>query len=130
VLHGRAAELGDIHELLADARAGHSSILVLQGEAGSDGQELYGETYLGMVGAALKPERKGSPPDVVAQKVQMVLAASRPRARYLVGKDAQKLANLVRFVPTSMLDALRRKIFHLPAPGSRMAMPIGEGASR
>jgi len=35
VLHGRAAELGDIHELLADARAGHSSMLVLQGEAGS-----------------------------------------------------------------------------------------------
>jgi hypothetical protein len=35
VLHGRAAELGDIHELLADARAGHSSMLVLTGEAGS-----------------------------------------------------------------------------------------------
>jgi DNA-binding CsgD family transcriptional regulator len=35
VLHGRAAELGDIHELLADARAGHSSMLVLAGEAGS-----------------------------------------------------------------------------------------------
>jgi predicted ATPase len=35
VLHGRAAERGDIHELLANARAGHSSILVLQGEAGS-----------------------------------------------------------------------------------------------
>ena len=35
MLHGRAAELGDIHELLADARAGHSSMLVLQGEAGS-----------------------------------------------------------------------------------------------
>ena len=35
MLHGRAAELGDIHELLADARAGHSSMLVIQGEAGS-----------------------------------------------------------------------------------------------
>ena len=35
MLHGRAAELGDIHELLANARAGHSSMLVLQGEAGS-----------------------------------------------------------------------------------------------
>jgi DNA-binding CsgD family transcriptional regulator/tetratricopeptide (TPR) repeat protein len=34
VLHGRAAELGDIHELLADARAGRSSVLVIQGEAG------------------------------------------------------------------------------------------------
>ena len=35
MLHGRAAELGDIHQLLADACAGHSSMLVLQGEAGS-----------------------------------------------------------------------------------------------
>jgi DNA-binding CsgD family transcriptional regulator/tetratricopeptide (TPR) repeat protein len=34
VLHGRAAELGDIHDLLADARAGHSSVLVVAGEAG------------------------------------------------------------------------------------------------
>ena len=35
MLHGRAAELDDIHELLAEARAGHSSMVVLQGEAGS-----------------------------------------------------------------------------------------------
>lgn len=35
MLHGRAAELGDIHELLADARTGRSSVLVLAGEAGS-----------------------------------------------------------------------------------------------
>jgi predicted ATPase len=35
VLHGRAAELGGIHERIADARAGHSSMLVLAGEAGS-----------------------------------------------------------------------------------------------
>jgi hypothetical protein len=35
VLHGRAAELGDIHDLLADARTGRSSMLVIAGEAGS-----------------------------------------------------------------------------------------------
>lgn len=35
VLHGRAAELADIHGLLADARAGRSAILVIAGEAGS-----------------------------------------------------------------------------------------------
>ncbi len=41
MLHGRAAELGDIHQLLADARAGHSSMLVLQGEAGSGKTALF-----------------------------------------------------------------------------------------
>lgn len=35
MLHGRAAELADIHGLLADARGGRSSFLVVQGEAGS-----------------------------------------------------------------------------------------------
>ena len=35
MLHGRAAELGGIHGLLADARAGRSSALVIQGQAGS-----------------------------------------------------------------------------------------------
>ncbi|HET7666890.1 MAG TPA: AAA family ATPase [Mycobacterium sp.] len=35
MLHGRAAELDDLHKLPADARAGHSSMLVLSGEAGS-----------------------------------------------------------------------------------------------
>jgi DNA-binding CsgD family transcriptional regulator/tetratricopeptide (TPR) repeat protein len=34
VLHGRAAELRDIHGLLADARSGRSAILVIHGEAG------------------------------------------------------------------------------------------------
>lgn len=35
MLHGRAAELGDIHGSLADARAGRSAILMIVGEAGS-----------------------------------------------------------------------------------------------
>jgi NAD(P)-dependent dehydrogenase (short-subunit alcohol dehydrogenase family) len=93
-------------------------------------RELYGEAYLGMVGAALKREQKGSPPDVVANKVQKVLTVSRPRARYLVGKDAQTLANLVRFMPTATLDSLRRKIFGLPAPGSRAVTPAREEVPR
>ncbi|MBP1820800.1 SDR family NAD(P)-dependent oxidoreductase [Mycobacterium sp. OAE908] len=99
-------------------------------EFSTAGKELYGETYLGMVSAALKRERKGSPPDVVARKVQTALTARRPRARYLVGKDAQVLANLVRFIPTPTLDALRRRIFHLPQPGSSAVVSAREGASR
>jgi NAD(P)-dependent dehydrogenase (short-subunit alcohol dehydrogenase family) len=95
-----------------------------------DGRELYRDSYLGMVEAALKRERKGSPPDVVAQKVQTVLTMSRPRSRYLVGKDAQTLANMVRFLPTSTIDALRRRVFNLPAPGSRAATSIREGVFR
>jgi NAD(P)-dependent dehydrogenase (short-subunit alcohol dehydrogenase family) len=99
-------------------------------EFSPEGRELYGETYLAMVSAALKRERKGSPPDVVARKVQTALTARRPRARYLVGKDAQVLANLVRFMPTATLDALRRRIFHLPSSGSLAVASTREGATR
>ena len=35
MLHGRAAEQADIERLVDDGRSGHSSILVIQGEAGS-----------------------------------------------------------------------------------------------
>jgi NAD(P)-dependent dehydrogenase (short-subunit alcohol dehydrogenase family) len=99
-------------------------------EFSPDGAALYRETYMAMVSAALKREGKGSPPEVVADKVLTVLLMSRPHARYLVGKDARTLANLVRFVPTPALDALRRRIFSLPAPGSRAATPVREGVSR
>ena len=99
-------------------------------EFSPDGRELYRESYLRMVGTALKRERKGSPPDVVADKILKVLKTSRPRDRYLVGKDAALMASLVRFVPTRTLDAMRRKIFRLPAPGSRSAIPARQGATR
>lgn len=99
-------------------------------EFSSEGRELYRETYLGMIGTALKRERSRSSPDVVADKVLKVLRKSRPHARYLVGKDAHLMANLVRFVPTRTLDAMRRKIFRLPAPGSRSATPARVGVAR
>ena len=40
------------------------------------------------------------------------------------------MASLVRFVPTRILDAMRRKIFRFPAPGSRAATPARQGATR
>ena len=94
-----------------------------------DGRMLYRESYLGMVGTALKRERQGSPPDVVADKILKVLKKSRPRDRYLASK-VKLMASLVRFVPTRILEAMRRKIFSLPAPGSRAATPAREGATR
>ena len=53
-------------------------------EFSPDGRELYRESYLRMVGTALKRERKGSPPDVVADKILKVLntsSAARPLSR-------------------------------------------------
>jgi NAD(P)-dependent dehydrogenase (short-subunit alcohol dehydrogenase family) len=96
----------------------------------SDEAQLYRDSYLGMVEVAMAREANGSPPSVVGDLVAKVLTKSRPRARYVVGKDARLLANLTRFTPTLLSDALRRKLFHLPAFDSRPDTPIREGVTR
>ncbi|OBA88565.1 short-chain dehydrogenase/reductase [Mycobacteriaceae bacterium 1482268.1] len=93
------------------------------------GSELYRDSYLGMVQVAMSREQNGSPPSVVADLVAAVVTKSRPRSRYVVGKDARLLANLTRFVPTLMFDAMRRRLFHLPAPGSLSATPVCQGVT-
>lgn len=83
-------------------------------------RDLYADTYLGMIARFLARERRGSRPEVVADRVSRVLAARRPRACYLVGKDSWRLAALGR-LPTPVLDAVRRRLFGLPRPGSLAA---------
>src|SRR5271166_1903414 len=100
------------------------------GEFPREGVELYRESDLGMIERAAARERRGSPPEVVAETVLKALSSRRPRARYQVGKDARLLAALGRHLPTSVLDPLRRRIFRLPGPGSRATDIIHEGASQ
>jgi NAD(P)-dependent dehydrogenase (short-subunit alcohol dehydrogenase family) len=59
-----------------------------------DGKELYQDIYQQMMDTAVAREQRGSPPGVVADVIGHVLSARRPRARYLVGKDAWLLAAL------------------------------------
>ena len=87
----------------------------------------YRGTYLEMVRRLAVLERRGSPPGVVADAVAAALATRRPRARYLVGKDARRLAALGR-LPAPVLDAVRRRMFGLPAPGT-LALVAGPRAT-
>lgn len=88
-------------------------------EAGPGARRLYADPYRRFLRVGLARERRGSPPQVVAQAVVRALTATRPHARYLVGKDARPMAALAALLPTRLLDALRRRIAHQPAPGSR-----------
>jgi NAD(P)-dependent dehydrogenase (short-subunit alcohol dehydrogenase family) len=83
-----------------------------------EGRALYAGTYRRMVTAALPRLRHGSSPDVVADAIAGALAARRPRTRYLVGKDSRRLAALSAVLPDRAFDAIRRRLFDLPAPGS------------
>ena len=89
-------------------------------EADPRARALYEDDFRRFVDVGLARERNGSPPRVVAQAVADALTVPRPHARYLVGKDALPMAALAAVLPTRMLDALRRKVVHQPAPGSRL----------
>lgn len=52
--------------------------------------------------------------DVVAQAVEEALIASRPRTRYLVGKDAKLRALMIKILPDRLSDKLLTKVLNLP----------------
>jgi NAD(P)-dependent dehydrogenase (short-subunit alcohol dehydrogenase family) len=82
----------------------------------STGRVLYADAFRSMTTRFGARHELGSDPDVVAAVVTKAIEASRPRARYLVGKDALRFA-LAAKLPPFVLDPLRRRIFGLPRPG-------------
>ena len=85
--------------------------------AGPQGRALYGDTFTKMLGVMQRREANGSPPEVAAATITRALTSARPRNVYLTGKDSRRLAILSK-LPTPILDAARRRIFRLAAPGS------------
>jgi NAD(P)-dependent dehydrogenase (short-subunit alcohol dehydrogenase family) len=88
--------------------------------ASPEGRALYQATFANMLKVMNHREGDGSPPDVAAVTITRALTASRPRTVYLTGKDSRRLA-LFSMLPTPVLDAAKRRVFGLPAPGSLAA---------
>lgn len=87
----------------------------------ADGQALlaklpagYQSMFATFLKTAIKRERAGSPPEVMAAAVFHALTAKVPKTRYPVGPSARVLPLLARTLPARMLDKLRFKIFGLP----------------
>jgi len=70
----------------------------------TDAAELYAARVANFREVALK-RGPGIDPDVVARAVEHALTASRPKARYLVGRDAHLRAWIER-LPTRVRDRL------------------------
>lgn len=87
-------------------------------EASEEGRALYQDAFLHLVGFFAGLHERGSSPDVVAETVERALRASRPRPRYLSGKNARRMATIARLLPVPAQDALRRRLAGQPAPGS------------
>jgi NAD(P)-dependent dehydrogenase (short-subunit alcohol dehydrogenase family) len=117
----------------------------LMDQATADGRALYQDAFERLVATFAAQHDQGSPPEAAAEAVAHALTTPQPRAHYLVGKNSRRMAILAAALPTPVLDALRRKQAHQPAPGSRVPTPpaahaaagrrtadtdLGEGAVR
>jgi len=85
--------------------------------ASPEGRALYQDTFAAMLEVMNHREGHGSPPEVAAATIVRALTASRPRTVYLTGKDSRRLA-VLSMLPAPVLDAAKRRVFGLPAPGS------------
>jgi NAD(P)-dependent dehydrogenase (short-subunit alcohol dehydrogenase family) len=90
-------------------------------EASLGGRALYQDAFRNLVSFFSALHHKGSPPDDVATAVARALMARRPRARYLVGKNARRMALAAAVLPPAAQDALRRRLTHQPARASLAA---------
>jgi NAD(P)-dependent dehydrogenase (short-subunit alcohol dehydrogenase family) len=92
-------------------------------QASPDGRALYQDAFLNLVGFFSALHHHGSPPGEVAKTVERALTTPRPRASYLTGKNARRMALAAAVLPPAAQDALRRRIAHQPARASRAAQP-------
>lgn len=70
------------------------------------------ERFRRAVQVAVREERNGSAPAVVATAIARTLNHSRPRTRILVGRHARLMATAAAVLPDRALDSLRLRLFH------------------
>jgi NAD(P)-dependent dehydrogenase (short-subunit alcohol dehydrogenase family) len=112
-------EPGSIHTE-AVAKLGSDAEQVMS-RATPAGRALYQDAFRRFVAAFAGLHAHGSPPEAVAKVIAHALTTTRPRARYLAGKNSRRMAVAAAVLPTPAQDALRRRLTHQPAPGSLAA---------
>ena len=76
----------------------------------SDARELYARHIEGVKKGIEFQVKNAVPAEKVAKAVEHALLSSRPRTRYLVGRDARLMATMRRLLPDRRLDAVVRRI--------------------
>ncbi len=77
--------------------------------------ERYGPAVSDLRKVMLFQARTGVDPEVVARVVEKAVTSSRPRPRYLVGRDAKMMATLVRLLPDRALEATMKRVMKVAA---------------
>jgi NAD(P)-dependent dehydrogenase (short-subunit alcohol dehydrogenase family) len=79
----------------------------LAGAMTPEGERLYGPIRDAMRAETVKIEQvRGMPAREVAELIGSVLTASRPRARYVIGKEAKQRAAVAQVLPARLMDRL------------------------
>jgi NAD(P)-dependent dehydrogenase (short-subunit alcohol dehydrogenase family) len=71
--------------------------------------EQYGHVPAAMEKVLHDTERRGVPPEMVAETIERALTSKRMRARYVVGRDAKAMLAARRLLPDHVFDALARR---------------------
>ncbi len=79
-------------------------------------RELYGAAVERYRQVIRDTAERGIPPEKVAATIERALDARRPRARYLVGLDAQVQARLLTLLPTPLADRVIAAFMRFPKP--------------
>jgi NAD(P)-dependent dehydrogenase (short-subunit alcohol dehydrogenase family) len=72
-------------------------------------QEQYGHVPAAMEKNIRNTEKRGVPPERVAQVIETALTARRPKSRYLVGADARAMVAIRRLLPDSLFDHFSKR---------------------
>ena len=70
----------------------------------AEAMQLYGAGIAAISKFIAQGERSGVPPLEVARAVEHALTATRPKTRYVVGRDAKMRLVLTRLLPTRVMD--------------------------
>jgi NAD(P)-dependent dehydrogenase (short-subunit alcohol dehydrogenase family) len=76
--------------------------------------ELYGKAMEATARASADTGARGIPAEHAAEVVEKALTARRPRARYLIGRDARSMATGKRLLPAKVYDRLTARVLKLP----------------
>jgi NAD(P)-dependent dehydrogenase (short-subunit alcohol dehydrogenase family) len=76
-------------------------------------EELYGKAIARYRKVIDDTVKRGIPPEKVAEVIEHALDAQRPKARYLVGRDAKVQARLRHLIPTRVFDRILARVLSL-----------------
>jgi NAD(P)-dependent dehydrogenase (short-subunit alcohol dehydrogenase family) len=92
-----------------------------------DQQARYGDLLAAVLKQARALERDGIDPSDAARVIADAIEARRPRARYLVGRDAKLMARLAGLLPDRVVDRLIARNLGLGEPGAAPPPRVAHG---